>query len=177
MPINDLDKAWGSTSSITLDCLQLPCSLCSGSDLQSVKNMEPRQSETRNSLLLNWWLFTVTRGWGNAITYAVGWGRGRGDDDALVPIDLSGEGIPEDISNDGCRSQTINILSSGQKSLMFRMYSLRRLDKLCTCNSCDVSCIVLITPSTEAHVIDFAMMSAETTTERERVFRRCRRLC
>jgi hypothetical protein len=100
VPRSESAKACGSTSSTKVECLQLPCSVSSGSVLQSVRKMEPRQSVTRNSLLLVGCELTVVKGCGKVITYAVGWGRGLGGEEPLF-VDISGEGIPEEISKVG----------------------------------------------------------------------------
>lgn len=67
-PTELLDSAYGSVSSTRLECLQLFGSASWGSERQSVINREPRQSETRNSLLVDGWELIVVRGWGNPIT-------------------------------------------------------------------------------------------------------------
>ena len=47
-----------------------------GSERQSVKKIDPRESATRNSLLVEGCERIVVSGWENWMTYAVGWGRG-----------------------------------------------------------------------------------------------------
>lgn len=96
-----------------LECLQSLILESWGSERQSVKNIEPRQSETRNSLLVDGCELIVVRGWGNAITYAVGCSREDGDG-----VSSMGEARAEEISKVGCKSQTIIILSS--RSIRFR---------------------------------------------------------
>ena len=61
-------NADGSTSSTRLECLQMFGSTSCLSERQSVKNMEPRQSETRKSLLVDGWEQMEVRGWGNGMT-------------------------------------------------------------------------------------------------------------
>lgn len=72
--------------------------------------MEPRASETRNSLDEEGCELTVVSGWGNAMTYAVGWRRGGGEDDPDM-LDESGDAL-DDVSTVGYRSHTMSILSS-----------------------------------------------------------------
>lgn len=74
-PVMASDKARGSTSSTTLECRDPSWSVSSGSDRQSVKKTDPRESETKNSLLVNGCESTDVRGLLNEIGYAVGWGR------------------------------------------------------------------------------------------------------
>lgn len=97
----------GSTSSMTLEFLQLTCSFSSGSDRQSVRKIEPRASATKNSLPVVGWAHTVVRGWGKLITYAVGCERVSGSS-SIEPAGLGAEGM----WTLGFRSQTNNILSS-----------------------------------------------------------------
>ena len=98
-------SARGSTTSTT-ECLRQEfCSSSSGSDRQSVRKMDPRQSATRSSLLVDGWEWTLVRGWGKLMTYAVGCGRsGR------TAIGEGGEAI----SRFGLRSQTMSSLSSAR---------------------------------------------------------------
>lgn len=61
------ESARGSMSSMTLKFLHLSSLFASGSDRQSVRKIEPRESATRNSLLVDGWEQTAVRGWGNGM--------------------------------------------------------------------------------------------------------------
>jgi hypothetical protein len=102
-------SAYGSTSSTRLECLW---SISWGSERQSVMNIEPRQSETTNSLLVAGLELIAASGWGNAMTYAVGCGLSIGEEVTVCGADRAGDGALDEMSTVGCRSHTINILSS-----------------------------------------------------------------
>ena len=61
-------KALGSIISITLEFFQLTCSFSSGSERQSVRKIEPRESAKTNSLLEVGCEQTVVKGCGKLIT-------------------------------------------------------------------------------------------------------------
>lgn len=67
MPVRASDKARGSINSTTLECRDPSRSVSSGSDRQSVRKIDPRESETRNSLLVNGCESTEVRGLLNEI--------------------------------------------------------------------------------------------------------------
>ena len=68
MPEAESARARGSTSSTTAWFRQDSCSLSFMSDRQSVRKIEPRQSPTRTSLLVDGCESTLVSGWGKAMT-------------------------------------------------------------------------------------------------------------
>ena len=72
-----------------------------------MRKMEPRQSATMSSLLVDGWESMLVRGWGKLMTYAVGCGRSG----SVAP----GEG-GEAILRAGLRSQTMSTLSSAAEN-------------------------------------------------------------
>lgn len=68
VPMEAAAIASGSISSMTLEWRRAPSSLSSGCVRQSVRNIEPCESETRNSLLVPGCARMDVRGCGNGIT-------------------------------------------------------------------------------------------------------------
>jgi hypothetical protein len=106
-PDSASESARGSTSSTTVECLQSSGSVSGGSERQSVRKIEPRESEMRRSLLVKGCEETDVSGCANGITKAVGWGLSGTD-----PFELSLPVLGDMIRIDGSRSHTISILSS-----------------------------------------------------------------